>query len=701
MTAPGDGAAAAGKRLEGLATGDGQEGTVRAYSSFEEYELADYLTGMARDLPHIRVEVKRMPTSVLATCLLEQAAAPGPGNDIVLGWAATAMQDPRILALLEPEGVQLGQTLGPAFRDPGGRWFSPTGFVTAFAVNTERARRLALPTPRTWNDLLDPRLRGELVMPDPRVSGAGYLLATAVLQHLGAEAGWAFLRALDRQVAEYPPSAWLPVEAAGRGGCTVALSVGIAVVRAMAGGAPLELVIPGEGAGFEPEVFAMMRGARNKPAARQVLEWMAGPAALPLYRRYRKVLLVGAGASPTAPGLESAAIRPIDVPAAAAAKPAFAARWDAEIAARPGRAAPADARAVRQELLGHGPDGLPVHRYRLSSQAGLSAEIINYGATLAALRVRDTGGQLRNVVLGFRSLAQYQQPHPRLGATMGRFSNRIAGASFTLDGVVHRVTANNGVNSIHGGNRGFDKVVWREVELGDTADGGHLALEYVSADGEEGFPGTLRVRVTYSVSASDLRIDYRAETDRATVVNLTNHAYFNLNGEGAGSILDHQLMIHADSFAGIDADLIPTGELVSVEGTPLDFRTPVAIGARIRQGHQQIAHGRGYDHNFLIDGPPDRSAGGARLAGWVASPVSGLKMQVFTTEPALLFNSGNVLPGGLIGASGVAYRQSDGLCLETQKFPDSPNQPAFPSSVVRPGEPLRSHTIYRFSLTDR
>ena len=317
------------KRLVGLVTGDGRDGTVRAYSAFEEYELADYLAGMARDLPGIRIEIERMATANLSARLLAEASE--AKNDIVLGWAATAMFDPMILALLEPNAVAEADALPADCRDAEGRWFAPTGFVTAFGIHGGRLAQRGVPSaPTAWSDLLRDDLRGEIVMPDPRVSGAGYLTATSILQSMGEEAGWSFLRALDRQVTHYTPSAWLPVEAVSKGTSSIALSVAIAVVKAMDQGAPLSLVIPSDGAGFEPEVFAMMRGAKEKALGRRVLAWMASAAALPIYDRYQKIILVREGDA----ARPARAARAIDVKAACEGRQAFVERWTAEIASR-------------------------------------------------------------------------------------------------------------------------------------------------------------------------------------------------------------------------------------------------------------------------------------------------------------------------------------------------------------------------------
>ena len=341
--------------------------------------------------------------------------------------------------------------------------------------------------------------------------------------------------------------------------------------------------------------------------------------------------------------------------------------------------------------------GTPIERWRLDNGAGLSVAILTYGGIVQSIEIPDRDGKRANVALGFATLAPYLERHPHFGTITGRYANRIAGASFTLDGERHALAANDGRNSLHGGPEGFGRRVW----TARAAAGGEagVTLSYDSSDGEEGFPGRLATEVTYQVTAgNELRIDYHATTDRPTVVNLTNHTYFNLAGEGAGGILDHELQISATRFTPVDATLIPTGELRAVAGGLFDFTRPIAIGARIRDtGEQQLRFGRGYDHNWVLDKPaPDSLA----LAARVRHPASGRIMEIHTTEPGLQFYAGNFLDGTLIGTSGRAYRQSDGFCLETQHFPDSPNQPAFPSTVLRPGEVYRTTTIHRFA-TDR
>lgn len=336
--------------------------------------------------------------------------------------------------------------------------------------------------------------------------------------------------------------------------------------------------------------------------------------------------------------------------------------------------------------------GETVEQYTLRNSAGMQVTIITYGGIITSMRVPDRAGSFANVALGFECLEKYQADHPYFGALTGRYANRIAGARFCLDGKSYALPANDGPNSLHGGERGFDKRVWsaREVPAG-------IALSYRSAAGEEGYPGNLEADVSYTLTDDNaLRIDYRATTDAPTIVNLTNHSYFNLLGEGEGAISDHILSLNADRYTPVDRDLIPTGELAAVAGSPLDFRQPKAIGAHWRSSHAQIALAGGYDHNFVLN-RQGLAAGELGLAASVYEPRTGRRMQVWTTEPGIQFYSGNFLDGTLYGASGRAYRQGDGLALETQHFPDSPNQPHFPSTVLRPGETYQSTTVYQFS----
>ncbi|HVY63531.1 MAG TPA: aldose epimerase family protein [Gammaproteobacteria bacterium] len=343
------------------------------------------------------------------------------------------------------------------------------------------------------------------------------------------------------------------------------------------------------------------------------------------------------------------------------------------------------------------PDGVAVEAVTLKAGNGVSARIIAYGATLQSLLLPDRAGHAADVALGYDDLAGYVAKPQFFGATVGRYANRIAGAKFTLDGKTYPLAANNGPNSLHGGTKGFDKVVWTiaEVKSGPVAS---VRLTYTSRDGEEGYPGTLKVSVTYSLDEkSTLTTSYEATTDKPTIVNLTNHSLFNLAGvPAARSILDHRLMVNADAYTPVDATLIPTGELKQVAGTPFDFRQAAVIGARIRDaGDPQIAIGRGYDHNFVLRGGLTDAP---KLAARVEDPVSGRVLELYTTEPGVQVYTGNFLDGTTVGKSHTVYRQSDGLALEPQKFPDSPNHPAFPSARLDPGKTYRQTSYYRFSV---
>ncbi|MEK0085629.1 aldose epimerase family protein [Benzoatithermus flavus] len=352
------------------------------------------------------------------------------------------------------------------------------------------------------------------------------------------------------------------------------------------------------------------------------------------------------------------------------------------------------AQGLEKDTFGRLADGGVVERYRMTNARGTEVELLTLGGIITAIRVPDRAGRLGNVALGFARLEDYVARSPYFGALIGRYANRIAGARFTLDGQVYRLAANRGRNTLHGGATGFDKRLWQAEEVA-APDGPAVALVYRSPDGEEGYPGNLDVRVICTLTDGDeLRIDYRAETDRPTIVNLTNHTYFNLEGEGSGDVLGHELMLAASAYLPTDAEQIPTGEVASVTGTPFDFRAPKPIGAEIRAGHEQLARGRGYDHCFVLD---KAASGELSLAARVRAPGSGRVLEVLTTQPGIQFYTGNYLDGTLIGAGGRIYRQSDGFCLETQHFPDSPNQPQFPSTVLRPGEVFASTTVYRFS----
>jgi len=334
-----------------------------------------------------------------------------------------------------------------------------------------------------------------------------------------------------------------------------------------------------------------------------------------------------------------------------------------------------------------------VQLYTLTNQHGMRATITNYGGIVTSLWVPDSEGNLGDVVLGYDTLDDYIASSPYFGALVGRYGNRIANGRFALDSIEYTLAVNNGPNHLHGGLVGFDKVVWEAEPYATTEEVG-VNLSYVSIDGEEGYPGNLTVRVTYALTANDeLRIDYALETDKATVANVTHHGYFNLAGHASGDILGHELMLAADRFTPVDEGLIPTGELRDVEGTPMDFRVPDAIGERIDADDEQIQFGGGYDHNWVLNG----DAGTLRLAARVHEPASGRVMEVLTTEPGVQFYAGNFLDGSNLGKGGVAYAHRSGFCLETQHFPDSPNHPEFPSTVLRPGVLYESTTIYGFS----
>lgn len=348
---------------------------------------------------------------------------------------------------------------------------------------------------------------------------------------------------------------------------------------------------------------------------------------------------------------------------------------------------------VSQADFGKTRDGVAIQIYTLTNTKGMEARITNYGGIVVSLKVPDRGGALGDVVLGHDSLDGYlDNPGPFFGALIGRYGNRIGHARFTLDGKVYTLAKNDGENTLHGGTRGFDKVVWTPRELPD----GGLELTYLSKDGEEGFPGNLKVVVNYRLTdANELKIDYSASTDKDTVANLTNHSYFNLKGAGNGDILDHLLTLNADRFTPVDAGLIPTGELKPVEGTPFDFRKPTAIGARIEQNDEQLKLGKGYDHNWVLS----RSGSGLSLAARVEAPSTGRVLEVLTTQPGIQFYTGNFLDGTIRGKGGKVYGFRNGFCLETQHFPDSPNKPNFPTTVLKAGQHSHSTTVFRFSTS--
>jgi len=348
---------------------------------------------------------------------------------------------------------------------------------------------------------------------------------------------------------------------------------------------------------------------------------------------------------------------------------------------------------IMKRPFGNLPDGRDVELYNLTNDNGMAASITTYGGIVTALTTPDFRGRFADVVLGFEDLEGYLAGHPYFGAIIGRFGNRIGRGSFSLDDQTYHLARNNSGNHLHGGEAGFDKALWR-ARPRSGPEGPHLRLEHVSPDGEEGYPGRLDVTVTYTLTNdNELRIDYHATTDKPTIVNLTNHSYFNLTGPGGGDILRHEVLINADHFTPVDEWLIPTGVIQRVEGTPMDFRRPVAIGARIEDDFEQIRLGGGYDHNFVLN----RSTTGLTLAATVSEPTSGRVMEVLTSEPGVQFYTANFLDGSITGKGGVVYGRRCAFCLETQHFPDSPNKPVFPTVVLRPGEVYESTTIYRFS----
>jgi aldose 1-epimerase len=349
---------------------------------------------------------------------------------------------------------------------------------------------------------------------------------------------------------------------------------------------------------------------------------------------------------------------------------------------------------VQQAPFGQTASGEAVQIYTLTNKHGIEARIMTYGGTLVSLKTPDRNGKLEDIVLGFDTLDPYLAGVPYYGATIGRFGNRIAGGKFTLDGAAYQLPTNNGPNSLHGGNQGFDKRVWTAKPFVNKQGPG-LKLTYVSADGEEGYPGQLTTHVTYQLrNNNSLSIDYSATTTKPTVVNLTNHSYFNLSGDTDHSIVDEILTINADKFTPVDATLIPTGVLQPVAGTPFDLRKPTIIGMHINDDDQQIHYGPGYDHNWVLVKP---KPGAMTTASVLSDPTSGRVLETKTTEPGLQFYTGNFQDGKPAG-TGSVFKHRTGLTLEPQHFPDSPNQPSFPSTVLRPGHTYTSHTVFIFRM---
>lgn len=332
--------------------------------------------------------------------------------------------------------------------------------------------------------------------------------------------------------------------------------------------------------------------------------------------------------------------------------------------------------------------------YTLKNSSGVEVGIITYGARIQSIRCPDAHGKVADIALGFDNLQGYESNNPYFGAIVGRYGNRIAKGTFELDGKTYHLPINDGPNSLHGGTRGFDKRIWTAKEISDSG-GPAVELTYISKDGEEGYPGTMATVVRYTLTANnELRLDYTLSTDKDTVANVTNHNYFNLSGEGSGDILKHRIQINADRFTPVDATLIPTGSSQPVQGTPFDFRQPHAIGERIGANDEQIKRGKGYDHNFVLNG----QMGTLRQVVHVVDPASGRTLDVSTTEPGVQFYTGNFLDGTVKGKGGKAYNFRGAFCLETQHFPDSPNHPSFPTTKLTPGSPRKSTTLFRFGV---
>jgi len=348
--------------------------------------------------------------------------------------------------------------------------------------------------------------------------------------------------------------------------------------------------------------------------------------------------------------------------------------------------------SITKAPFGQTPAGVPVELYTLRNRHGMEAHIATYGGIVTFLTAPDRTGHYADVVLGYDSLAGYLKSSPYFGALIGRYGNRIAQGQFTLDGVAYKLATNNGPNALHGGLVGFDKVVWHVEQARVAPHGPQLTLTYSSRDGEEGYPGNLKIKAVYTLTENDaLRLDYTATTDKDTPVNLTQHSYFNLRGRG--DVLGHVVQINADQFTPVDSTLIPTGELRSVAGTPFDFRNPTAIGARIDTPDEQLKYSKGYDHNWVIK----KQAGALVVAATVYEPETGRELEVSSTEPGLQFYSGNFLDGSLTGKGGWVYAHRNGFAMEPQHFPDSPNHSNFPSVILKPGQTYRNTIIYRFS----
>lgn len=349
---------------------------------------------------------------------------------------------------------------------------------------------------------------------------------------------------------------------------------------------------------------------------------------------------------------------------------------------------------ISKEHWGNTRSGEPIDLYTITNKNGIEARITNFGGRLVSLKTPDREGNIKDIVLGFDTLEGYLGMNPYFGALVGRYANRIANGEFSLNGKRYHLARNNGDSSLHGGLKGFDKVAWQVRETSGS-NGPGLELHYLSVDGEEGYPGNLDVTVTYTLTdADELRIEYLGKTDKDTVLNLTNHSYFDLSGDAEGKIVDLEVTINADRFTPVNEKLIPTGKLQSVDGTPFDFRKPMRVGARIDEGDQQLKYGLGYDHNFVINGNGKTASFAARAR----DQKTGRVLEVDTTQPGMQFYTGNHLDGTVTGKAGVVYRSRSGVCFETQHFPDSPNHPEFPSTELKSGATYQGTTVFRFAV---